>query len=101
MIWGVDIKNFGVFLSSVLGLVAIGFFAVWSILSNVLAGFFLFISDAFRIDDVITLLPEDISGTVKENKLMFVVLEDDSGDTLHVPNNLLIQKVIKRRGKNQ
>lgn len=98
-IWGIDLKNFGIFLSSILGLVAIGFFAVWSILSNILAGLFLFMSDTFRLEDKITVLPDDISGTVKEIKLVFVVLEDDNGDVLHVPNNVLIQKVIKRKNR--
>ena len=94
-LWGLDFKNVGVILSSVLGLVAIGFVAVWSILSNVLAGFFMFLSDAFRLEDRITILPDEISGTVYQMKLMFVVLKDDNGDLLHVPNNVMIQKIVK------
>lgn len=96
LVWGIDMRNFGVLMSSVVGLVAIGFFAVWSILSNILSGLFLFISDAFRMEDTITILPENISGKVVDIKLMFVVLQDAEENVLHVPNNVLIQKVIKR-----
>lgn len=99
-LWGLDVKNVGVILSSVLGLVAIGFVAVWSILSNVLAGFCMFISDAFRIEDRITILPDEISGTVSQMKLMFVVLEDDDGNLLHVPNNVIIQKIIRTQTRS-
>lgn len=97
-VWGVDVKNVGLFLSSILGLVAIGFFAVWSILSNIVAGVFLFLSSPFKIDDEITVLPDDFRGRVIDMRLLFVVLRDDNGDVLHIPNNLLFQKVIKRIG---
>lgn len=95
VIWGIA-ENVAVFISGVLGLIAIGFFAVWSMLSNILAGFFLFLSDPFRIDDEIVVLPEEISGKVREIKLLFVVLENQQGDILHIPNNFLFQKVIKK-----
>lgn len=95
-IWGIDVKNIWVFLTSVIGIVAIGFFAVWSILSNVVAGFLLFISNPFNIEDTITILPDDIKGKVVDLKLMFVVLQDDEGAIMHIPNNLLFQKVVKK-----
>ncbi len=98
VIWGVE-ENVGLFVSSVIGLIAIGFFAVWSILSNIVAGFFLFFSDPFRVGDQVVILPENISGKAIDIKLLFVVLEDEDGSILHVPNNLLFQKVIKRRGR--
>lgn len=95
-IWDLDPENLWVFVGSVLGIIAIGFFAVWSILSNVVAGFFLFFSNVFKLTDRITVIPDDISGTVIDLKLLFVVLQDENGDTIHIPNNLLMQKIIKR-----
>ena len=100
-IWGVDVKNLWIFVTSVVGIVAIGFFAVWSILSNIIAGFILLVSDAFRIGDTITILPDGIQGRVTESKLMFVVLEDSNGDIYHIPNNLLFQKYIKKTANKQ
>ena len=95
-IWGVEVKNVWVFVTSVVGIVAIGFFAVWSMLSNIVAGLFLFVADPFRIDDEIVILPEGIQDIVIDLKLMFVVLEDGNGNTLHIPNNLLFQRVVKK-----
>lgn len=95
-IWGVNVKNVWVFVTGVVGIIAIGFFAVWSLLSNIVAGFFLFVADPFRIDDQIVLLPEGLQGTVVDLKLMFVVLKDGNGDLLHIPNNLLFQRVVKK-----
>lgn len=94
-IWG-EVKNVWVFATSVVGIIAIGFFAVWSMLSNIVAGFFLFVADPFRIEDEIVILPEGIQGMVIDLKLMFVVLRDKNGDILHIPNNFLFQRVVKR-----
>ena len=95
-IWGIDVKNLWIFVTSIIGIIAIGFFAVWSILSNIIAGFILLLTDAFRVGDTITILPEGIQGRVVELKLMFIVLEDSNGDIVHIPNNLLFQKFIKK-----
>ncbi len=53
-----------------IGLTAIGFFAVWSILSNILAGIILF----------------------------FVTLTGDGGDEYNIPSNVLMRKIVKRIG---
>jgi small-conductance mechanosensitive channel len=98
-IWGVNVRNIWVFVTSVVGIIAIGFFAVWSLLSNIVAGFFLFVADPFKLDDEIVILPEGLQGTVIDLKLMFVVLRDGNGDILHVPNNLLFQRVVKKIGR--
>jgi len=95
-VWGVDTQNLWLFATSVVGVLAVGFFASWSMLSNLVAGLFLFFSDPFKIDDEIVVLPEDIRGTVIDIKALFVVLEDSQGNVLHIPTNLLFQKTIKK-----
>ena len=50
-VWGFDPEKLWVVVTGFLGLVAIGFFAVWSLLSNTIAGLFLFLSDPFKIND--------------------------------------------------
>lgn len=47
LIWGVDVKNIGVVMSSVFAVIGIGFFAQWSILSNITSGVIMFLP--FRI----------------------------------------------------
>ena len=45
IIWRVDTDNLWLFATTVLGVIAIGFFAMWSMLSNVVAAVFIFTSD--------------------------------------------------------
>jgi len=96
IIWRVDTDNLWLFATTVLGVIAIGFFAMWSMLSNVVAAVFIFTSDVFRIDDEIIILPDEIQGVVVDIKTLFVVLEDKDGNTLHIPNNLFFQKITKK-----
>ena len=95
-VWGFDPERFWVVVTGFIGLVAIGFFAVWSLLSNLVAGIFLFLSDPFRINDEIELPEVEIGGKVRDIRPLFVVLEETSGHTVYVPNNLLFQKIFRR-----
>jgi len=95
-VWGVDPSNLWIFVTGVIGALAVAFFAMWSMLSNIVAGLLLFVSDPFRIDDEIVILPEEIQGVVKDMKVLFVVLEDQDKNVIHVPSNLLFQKVVKK-----
>ena len=95
-VWGFDPERFWVVVTGFIGLVAIGFFAVWSLLSNFVAGIFLFLSDPFRISDEIELPEVEVGGKVRDIRPLFVVLEEASGHTVYVPNNLLFQKTFRR-----
>lgn len=95
-VWGFDPEKLWVAVAGFVGLVAIGFFAVWSLLSNLVAGVFLFLSDPFRISDEIEIPEVEIGGKVRDIRPLFVVLEEASGHTVFVPNNLLFQKVFRR-----
>ncbi|MCF7929735.1 MAG: mechanosensitive ion channel family protein [Spirochaetales bacterium] len=95
MLWGVSLQNIWVSIAGLLGLVAIGFFAVWSILSNIFAGIVIFFTRPFQIEDTIELLPEGIKGKVKDINGFFTILVDEDGNTLNVPNNFIYQKIVK------
>jgi len=98
-IWGVDTDNLWVFITSMLGILAVSFIAVWSILSNIVSALFIFISDPFKIGDNIEIIPENIKGKVKDITLMYVVLEDEASNTIRIPNNFMFQKIIKIKNK--
>lgn len=72
-VWGV--------ISAVLALVAIGFVAVWSILSNVMCTFMLLIFRPFNIGDEIEILEptgtSGLKGKVVHLNVMFTTLEED------------------------
>jgi len=95
-VWSVDVGNLWVFFTSVLGIVAIGFFAVWSILSNIIAGVILLLSQSVKIGDDIVILPDEVKGKVAKITLMFVTLKDGKHE-VHVPNNMFFQKFIKKK----
>lgn len=95
-VWGFDPEKLWVVVTGFLGLVAIGFFAVWSLLSNTIAGLFLFLSDPFKINDEIEVPDGDLAGKVLDIRPLFVVLEEPGGHTLYIPNSLLFQKSFRR-----
>ena len=70
--------------------------SIWSILSNIMAGFILFFTNPFKINDDITVMPEEWHGTVADIGLFFVTLHDENDNELHIPNNVIFQKAVKR-----
>lgn len=94
VLWGGNLQNFRMTLMSIFGIIAIGFFAVWSILSNIVAGVILLTSKNINIDDNIEIVNENISGKIIDINSMFVILKSGK-DKIQIPNNLLLQKSIK------
>ncbi|BAM02654.1 mechanosensitive ion channel family protein [Phycisphaera mikurensis] len=93
--WGV-LENFWAAIVGAVTLVAIGFFAVWSVLSNVLCSLILLANRPFRVGDEIELPPDPIRGRVLAVNLTHTTLLDGEGATFQVPNNLFFQRVFKR-----
>ncbi len=94
LLWGGSLENFWISLTSIIAVVAIGFFAVWSILSNVVAGVILLVSRHINVEDQVELMPDGVKGRIKDISLMFVTLES-GGDKIQVPNNLMLQRMVK------
>lgn len=100
---GFSVTTLWATLSAVLALIAVGFIAVWSVLSNVACSLMLMIFKPFRIGDHIEICekPEgpNIGGRVADVTLMYVVLQESGAGaaTVQVPNNLFFQKMIRRR----
>jgi len=94
--WGV-LGNIFVALTTVFALVAIGFVAVWSILSNALCALILLVTRPFRVGDTLRFPPDEISGKVVNFNLLFTTLQTENGLLLQVPNNLFFQRIILRK----
>jgi len=94
--WGV-LGNIFVALTTVLALVAIGFVAVWSILSNALCSLILIVARPFRVGDTLEFPPDELSGKVVNFNLLFTTLQTDDGLFLQVPNNVFFQRMILRK----
>jgi small-conductance mechanosensitive channel len=92
---GIEMGNAWTLLSTILAMVAVGFVAVWSLLSNSLAFFVLIVWHHWRIGDTIQVLPENLRGSVEDMDLMFTRLRTDDGDIIVVPNNIFLQRFVK------
>ena len=99
-IWSVDFKGFSVFASSIFAIVGVALFAQWSILSNVTASIIIFFNFPARVGDTIRIVDGDnsVEGKIREISLFQTELNDQDGNLIIYPNNLLLQKpVIKVR----
>ncbi len=97
LIWGVDLRQFSLFVSSILAVLGVGFFAQWSILSNLTASVILFFSHPVRIGDRIRILDKDFNwiGEVKDITGFYFFMKTDIGENISLPNSLVIQKGIQ------
>ena len=88
------LQNVWTALLAVMAMVAIGFFAMWSILSNVLCTFLILLYRPFRIGDVVKIPTDNLQGKVVDLNLMFTTLEGEGKELIQVPNNQFFQKAI-------
>lgn len=102
--FGVSVGTLWAALSGVLALIAVGFVAVWSVLSNVLCSVLLIIFPPFRIGDDIEIQEPTanfaIKGKVVSTNMIYTSLEvaadtDSVESILRIPNNIFFQKYIR------
>lgn len=83
--------------SATVAALAVGFFATWSILSNLTAAVILLIFRPFRIGDEVELYEADkvlAQGKVLDLNLVYTTLA--WGNTVNrIPNNLFLQRVVR------
>ena len=100
IIWGVDFNRLSIFISSTLAVLGVGFFAQWSLLSNLTASVILFFNHPVRIGSRIRILDKDfdLTGEVKDITGFYFFIETDKGETITFPNSLIMQKGIELLG---
>ncbi len=95
-VFGFNLGGIWAMLSTVLAMIALGFVAVLSMLSNVSATVLILLMRPFNIGDEIELSSEKIKGRVVDLNFFYTTLRIDEKSTHQVPNNLFFQKVITR-----
>jgi small-conductance mechanosensitive channel len=98
LIWGVNQKDLGIFVGSVLTVVGVAFFAQWSILSNITSSIIIFFNHPVKLNDSIVILESKdyvIEGKVINIGLFFITLITNESEQITLPNNIFIQKSIK------
>lgn len=103
IIWGVEARQFTIFISSILAVLGVGFFAQWSILSNLTASVILFFNHPVRLGHRIRILDKDFdwTGEVKDITGFYLFMETDDGRTITIPNALVMQKGIEILDKKE
>ncbi len=93
----VEIKQLLIFISSILAVLGVGFFAQWSVLSNLTSSFILFFYHPVRIGDKIKILDKDfdLMGKVIDIKGFYVLLKTEENKSITIPTQILLQKGIQ------
>ncbi len=94
---GIDLQGLWSTIMAALSLIAIGFVAMWSILSHMLASVLIVIFRPFEVGDRVEILGDDlVIGEVTDLNPVYTTLRAADGGTLQVPNNVFFQKALKR-----
>lgn len=102
LILGIEFKQFGVFASSILAVLGVGFFAQWSMLSNLTASVILFFYHPMRIGHTIRILDKeyDLTGEIKDITAFYVLLHiPETKKNITIPNIIILYKGIELIGK--
>ena len=93
-IWGLDQNEIAIFAGTIMTVLGIAFFAQWSLLSNITSSIILFFNHPLKLGDTIILLDKDypLEGEITELTYFFIYLKTKSGETITVPNSLVLQK---------
>ena len=94
-LWGINISGLWTLLISMAAVLGVSFLAVWTIVSNMTASFFITVWRPFHLGQTVEILPENLKGRVIDRNLMFTVLRDERGFVLQVPNNTFFQKMFR------
>lgn len=100
VIWGVEKSQLFLFLSSVLTIFGIAFFAKWSILSNITASFIIFFNHPIKIGDRICVLDKDfnIDGIISDIGIFYLYIRLENKEIISIPTNIFLDKMIKTYG---
>lgn len=90
--------------SGFVAVAAVAFFAIWSVLSNLLCAVLIMTVGPFRLGDVVELVESFdkpiVKGRVIDMNLLYTTLEEicegGTGAIVQVPNSLFFQKVLRR-----
>jgi small-conductance mechanosensitive channel len=95
-IWNIKRSEFMVFLTSVITVLGIAFFAQWSILSNITSSLILFFNHPLKIGQNVRVLEKDydVEGQLIDISFFFMYVRDKEGNTITIPTSVVLQKTI-------
>ena len=95
-IWNIDKKDLIVFLTSVVTVLGIAFFAQWSILSNITSSLILFFNHPLKIGQSIRVLDKeyDVEGKLVDISFFFMYIRNEEGYLITIPTSVALQKTM-------
>ena len=98
IIWGVDQSELLLFLSTILTILGVAFFAQWSIISNITSTLIIFFNHPIKIGDSLTILDKDyqIEGKLSDIGIFFIIIKTKEDKKITIPSNVFMQKMIKK-----
>ena len=96
-IWGLEGSRVITFIGTALTIVGVGFFAQWSLLSNITSGLILFFSHPLKIGDYIAIVDKDfpLQGKIEDITLFFIYVRDHEDRVFTISNTIMIQKTFR------
>jgi len=101
-IWGVDQSKLVFYISTLLTILGVAFFAQWSIISNITSTLIIFFNHPAKIGDTITVFDKEypVEGRISDIGVFFVIIKTAEGEKITIPSNVFIQKMIKKKGSD-
>ena len=98
VIWGVDQSELLLFLSTILTILGVAFFAQWSIISNITSTLIIFFNHPIKIGDYLTIMDKDfqIEGKLSDIGIFFITIKTKDNEKITVPSNVFMQKMIRK-----
>ena len=95
-IWNIDKKDLIVFLTSVVTVLGIAFFAQWSILANITSSLILFFNHPLKIGQTIRVLDKeyDVEGKLVDISFFFMYIRNEEGYLITIPTSVALQKTM-------
>jgi len=95
-IWNIDRSQLMVFITSLITVLGIAFFAQWSILSNITSSLILFFNHPVKIGQRIRVLDKeyDIEGKLIDISFYFLYIKTDAGELVTIPTSVALQKTL-------
>ncbi len=99
--WGLSLAGLWAALAGMAAALGVGLLAIWAPAGNISAALFIAIWKPYRLGERIEILPEGLKGRAVDRNLMLTLLREDDGAILAVPNNLILQRVVRVRPSSQ
>ncbi len=95
-LWGVDKDKLGIFITSILTILGVAFFAQWSHLSNISAGVILYFNHPVKIGDTIIIknVTPPVEGRISDIGLYFSTIKTQDNERIMVPNSTFLQSIV-------